>query len=74
MSLQGFFEWFTSEVRYVLFIILIIVVLVTAYKRAWIAMIGSLVGLAFIGIFVLDPNKLLAISEWLGSKLSIGGS
>lgn len=73
MSLQGFFEWFTTEVKYVLFIILIIVVLVTAYKRAWIAMIGSLVGLAFIGIFVLDPEKLLGVSEWLGTKLSIGG-
>jgi len=73
MSLQGFFEWFTTEVKYVLFMVLIIVVLVTAYKRAWIAMIGSLVGLAFIGIFVLEPERLLNLSAWLGDKLNMGG-
>lgn len=72
MSLQGVFEWLQQQAQYGLFIALIILILVTAVKRAWIAMIGSLIGLAFVGIFLLNPNIINTLAEWLSSKLSIG--
>lgn len=72
MSLQGVFEWLQQQAQYGLFIALIILILVTAVKRAWIAMIGSLIGLAFVGIFLLNPDIINTLAEWLSSKLSIG--
>jgi uncharacterized membrane protein len=72
MSLQGLFEWIKEQAQYGLFIALIILILVCAVKRAWIAMIGSLIGLAFVGIFVLNPNLINTLAEWLSGKLNIG--
>ncbi len=72
MSLQGVFEWIKEQAQYGLFIALIVLILVCAVKRAWIAMIGSLVGLAFVGIFLLNPDIINTLAEWLGGKLSIG--
>lgn len=72
MSLQGIFEWVKEQAQYGLFIALIILVLVTAVKRAWIAMIGALIGLAFVGIFIISPDIIVNLAEWLGGKLNIG--
>lgn len=73
MSLQGVFEWIKEQAQYGLFIALIVLILVTAVKRAWIAMIGSLLGLAFVGIFILNPDVINTLATWLGGKLDIGG-
>jgi uncharacterized membrane protein len=73
MSLQGVFEWIKEQAQYGLFIALIVLILVTAAKRAWIAMIGSLLGLAFVGIFILNPDVINTLATWLGGKLDIGG-
>ncbi len=71
MSVSGLFNWFSTEIKYVLFIALFVLLIVTAFKRAWIAMVGVLIGLAFIGIFIVNPNAILSLSQWLASKLSI---
>lgn len=72
MSLEGIFQWFSEQVQYILLFVLFIVLLAAAYKRAWLTMIGSLIGLAFIGIFVVNPEVLLSLSEWLGGQLDLG--
>lgn len=72
MSLAGLFDWFSNEIKIALFIVLFIVLIVTAFKRAWIAMIGSIVGLAFIGMFIVEPELLTNVSEWLTDKLAVG--
>ncbi|PRX40914.1 hypothetical protein CLV97_110106 [Planifilum fimeticola] len=72
MTLEALFEWFKEQVQYVLFFTLIVVLIVTGYRRAWIAMIGSLIGLAFIGVFVFNPDVIRPVSEWLGEKLNLG--
>lgn len=72
MSLEGIFQWFSEQIYYILLFVFFIVLLTTAYKRAWLTMIGSIIGLAFIGIFVVDPDVLLNLSEWLGGQLNLG--
>lgn len=73
MSLSGLFEWFTAEIKYALFIAFFVLLLVTAFKRAWIALIGVVIGMAVIGIFIVDPEIIISISEWLTDKLNFGG-
>ncbi|ALX47707.1 TcpD family membrane protein [Lentibacillus amyloliquefaciens] len=73
MSLESFFNWFTDELQYVLFIVVLVLLLVAVAKRAWIFAVGVLIAGAFIGIFVLNPDSILALSEWFSDKLNIGG-
>lgn len=72
MGLEEIFNWVKEQAGYVLMIVLIIVILVTAAKRAWIAMMGAIVGLAFVGIFIVNPTVIVDLAEWFGSKLNIG--
>lgn len=72
MSLQGFADWFMQQVEIVLIIVFVILLIVTAYKRAWIVMAGVIVGFSFIGIFVVNPDVLLSLSEWMNDKIRLG--
>lgn len=72
MSLADLFEWFKEQVQYVLFFVLLIILIVSGFKRAWIAMISALFGVTFIGMFVFDPELIQNVSEWLSGKLAIG--
>ncbi|KAA9014914.1 hypothetical protein [Niallia endozanthoxylica] len=72
MGLEEIFNWVKEQAGYVLMIVLIVVVLVTAAKRAWIAMLGAVIGIAFVGIFIVNPNVIVNLSEWFGEKLKLG--
>ena len=72
MGLEELFNWVKEQAGYVLMMVLIVVILVTAAKRAWIAMIGALIGIAFVGIFIVNPTVIVDLSEWFGEKLSLG--
>jgi uncharacterized membrane protein len=72
MDLAGLFEWVKEQATYILFIILIIGVLVLAFKRAWIQMVGLIIGLAVVGIFIANPNVITDVADWLSSKVSLG--
>ncbi|WP_394237476.1 hypothetical protein [Niallia oryzisoli] len=72
MGLEEVFNWVKEQAGYVLMIVLIVVVLVTAAKRAWIAMLGAVIGIAFVGIFIVNPNVIVNLSEWFGEKLKLG--
>ena len=72
MSLEGLFTWFSQEIKWALFIVLFVALIVTAFKRAWIAMVGVVIGLAFIGIFIIQPDILINISEFIAEKLNLG--
>lgn len=72
MGLEGVFVWVMEQARYLLFIALIGIILYTAFKRAWIAMAGALLGLAFVGIFIINPEILIGISEWFTTRLNLG--
>lgn len=72
MDLSGLFEWVKEQATYILFIILIIGVLVLAFKRAWIQMVGLIIGLAVVGIFIANPNVITDVADWLSTKVSIG--
>jgi len=73
LDLAGIKDWVVEQVGILLTIAFIILLVITAYKRAWIGMAAVVVGFAFIGIFVFKPEILLALSEWMGEKLNIGG-
>lgn len=72
MSLSELFTWFSNEVKWAMFIVLLVLLIVTAFKRAWVAMVGVVLGLAFIGIFIAKPDIILNLSDWLAGLLSIG--
>lgn len=72
MDLAGLFDWVKEQATYILFIILIIGVLVLAFKRAWIQMVGLIIGLAVVGIFIANPNVITDVADWLSSKISLG--
>lgn len=72
MGLEALADWFQQQARYVLFIGLFVVLIVTAFKRAWIAMIGAFVGLAFISIFIMNPEIITDVGDWISRTLSIG--
>ncbi|PID03792.1 hypothetical protein CSV67_03900 [Sporosarcina sp. P2] len=72
MSLEGLFNWASQEIKWALFIVLFVALIVTAFKRAWIALVGVLIGLAFIGIFIVNPDTLISISEFIAEKLNLG--
>lgn len=71
MSLQGVFEWLSGEVKWGLFIVLLIMLIVTAFKRAWIAMVGVIIGMAFIGMFIVKPQLIITIATWLTGLLGL---
>lgn len=73
MDIQGLYTWFSGQVTWALYIVLLILLIVTAFKRAWIAMIGVIVGMAVIGMFIVQPDIISTIAEWLAEKIKLGG-
>ncbi|MBM7716012.1 hypothetical protein JOC94_003023 [Bacillus thermophilus] len=73
MSIENLFDWLAGEVKWALFIALLVLLIVTAFKRAWIAMVGVVIGLAFIGMFIVKPDLIITLAEWLTGLLNFGG-
>lgn len=72
MSLQSLFEWGQEQSKYALFIILFILLAVLGFRRAWLAMIATIIGLAFIGIFIVKPDTMIAIGQWINDSIRLG--
>ncbi|SOC21551.1 hypothetical protein SAMN05880501_11314 [Ureibacillus xyleni] len=73
MDLSGLFDWIKEQAMYILFIGVIIGALVLGFKRAWIQLVGLIIGFGIIGIFIANPNVITDIAEWLGDLTNIGG-
>lgn len=73
MSLGSTAGWLQSQAKYALFIILLVLLVVTGFKRAWLAMIGCICGLIFVGIFVNSPSTITNLATWLQGKVKLGG-
>lgn len=73
MDIQGLYTWFSGQVSWALYIVLLILLIVTAFKRAWIAMIGVIVGMAVIGMFVINPTIIESVASWLSGLINLGG-
>ncbi|MFD2658454.1 TcpD family membrane protein [Gracilibacillus thailandensis] len=71
ISLQGLYQWIQEQAKYGLFIVLIFLVLYFAAKRAWIGMVGCIIGLAGVGIFILNPDIISEVATWFGEKLNM---
>lgn len=72
MGLGSLFDWFQEQVKYVLFFALLVALIYTAFQRAWIAMVGVIVGLAFIAIFIIQPEMIVDLGTWLSEKVRLG--
>lgn len=72
MSLEPLFSWFTEEIQYVLFFIIIVLLMVAVFKRAWLFAVGVLIAGSIIGIFVLNPDLILGLSEWFNKSSTLG--
>mgnify|MGYP003541415914 FL=1 len=73
MDLSGLFDWIKEQAMYILFIGVIIGALVLGFKRAWIQLVGLIIGFGIIAIFITNPNVITDIADWLGDKVNIGG-
>lgn len=73
MDLQNLFSWGQQQVTYILFIGLFIALIVTAFKRAWIAMIGVIIGLSVIAIFIINPRMIIDLGQWFSNIVNLGG-
>ena len=72
MDLSGLFDWVKEQAMYILFIGVIIGALVLGFKRAWIQLVGLIIGFGIIAIFISNPNVITDIADWLGDKGEIG--
>ena len=72
LDLSGIKDWFVDQIEIILIVGFLIILVVTAYRRQWLMMFMAMLGFAFIGIFVKQPELLLTLAEWLGEKVSIG--
>lgn len=71
-TLNKLVTWGEAQLTYVLFFVLIAVLLVSAFKRAWIALLISFLGIVFFAIFVSNPDMLITLATWLAEKINIG--
>lgn len=69
LSLTGFQDWFFTQVKIFISIILVVLLFVTAYKRAWMAMFGVIIGIAILGMFIVNQDMITGLSEWLAGLL-----
>lgn len=72
MDISGLFDWVKEQAMYILFIGVIIGALVLGFKRAWIQLVGLIIGFGIIAIFISNPNVITDIADWLGDKVNIG--
>lgn len=66
------FAWGQQQMRYILFLGLFIALGVTAFKRAWVAMIGVIIGLAFVAIFIVQPDMIIRLGQWVSKITRLG--
>ena len=71
MSIQGLYTWLAGEAKWAIFIVLIVVLIVTAYKRAWLEAIGTLVGLSLMAVIIVKPDLILSVGSWLGGLIGL---
>lgn len=62
-------NWGGAQLDAVLYIIMFVLLIYFAFKRAWIMLFTTILALAFIAVFVSDPIMLIKLAEWLAQKL-----
>lgn len=62
-------NWGGAQLDAVLYIIMFVLLIYFAFKRAWIMLFTTILALAFIAVFVSDPTMLIKLAEWLAQKL-----
>lgn len=66
-SFQPAYEWFTGELQWIFLIIFIAILVFFVSKKAWMGATLFIVGAAFLGIFLLQPETLLSLAESFAS-------
>lgn len=74
MGLAGIATWVQEQAGYLLAIAVLGVILICAFKRAWVLMAGAILALAIVGIFVANPDSILKISTFIAEKTQLNGS
>lgn len=69
-QLDKWITWGETQLFYILYLIMFVIIAVLAFKRAWLLLFGALLALAFIAIFVNDPYVLVKLSQWLAQKIN----
>lgn len=69
-QLTEWVTWGSLQLEYAFFIFMFIVLVVLAFKRAWILLFSTIIFLAFFSIFVIDPTVLIRFAEWIHFKLT----
>lgn len=73
-SLEGFFDWFSGQAKWALYIVLIGLLIYAFFRQAWMFAVGMLIGLALVAFFVESPDSIIKLGEWLGGLIGLGGN
>ncbi|MBO3287547.1 hypothetical protein MKY98_26850 [Paenibacillus sp. FSL M8-0228] len=73
MSLGGLVDWLSEEGKHAIFIAGIVFAIVLAFRRQFIGAIGTFLVLLVAYAFVAKPELFGTISEFITSKLNLGG-
>lgn len=71
MGFSNGFDWIQEQATYILYSAVIILGLILAFKRQWIAMVGTFAGLAIIGLFITKPDIIKSVGTTVGGWIGI---
>lgn len=72
MSLEGLWMWFQEQATILMFLIMTAMLVIAAWRRAWIGAVGSLLGMSLFLAFIINPDLLESVSAWFTGLLNIG--
>ncbi|ALP39376.1 hypothetical protein ASL14_26225 (plasmid) [Paenibacillus sp. IHB B 3084] len=73
MSLDGIVDWLSTEGKNAIFIAGIVFAIVLVFRRQFIGAIGTFLVLLVAYAFVAKPELFGTISEFITSKMNLGG-
>jgi len=70
IGIDGGSKWVQEQGKLAFWAILVIVMIPIAWRRAWITAVGTVLGFAFVGIFVIYPTEMQQFAVWMKGLIS----
>jgi len=71
VSLDGFYEFLKGEAQTLLFIIFLIWLFVALFRRAYLQAVLTVIALSILSVFVVKPDLLKGLGEWIAGMFNI---
>ncbi|WP_047980631.1 TcpD family membrane protein [Ornithinibacillus contaminans] len=70
-GLEGVFQFGKEQGQYAIMLVAIVAFIFFLVKRAWIGMIVSLVGIALVSVFIINPELIFGIGETIAQMIDL---